>query len=67
MTDPKLTDIQTEVLEAVKNRPGLTVEDYANDFGNTQEVYSAFGYLIYQAQMLKLNEANASVTTKGII
>ena len=66
MSDPKLTKIQSEVLNAVKNRPGLTVEDYANDFGNTPEIYSAFARLIFQ-QYLKVDEMTGAVTTKGIV
>ena len=66
MSDPKLTDIQAEALAMVKDRPGLTVEDYANMIGNNHEVYNAFGYLIFRAQLLKIDEENLSVTTKGI-
>ena len=66
MSDPKLTDIQAEALAMVKDRPGLTVEDYANMIGNNDEVYNAFGYLIFRAQLLKIDEENLSVTTKGI-
>ena len=61
-----LTDIQALALATVKDRPGLTVEDYANMIGNNDEVYNAFGYLIFRAQLLKIDEENLSVTTKGI-
>ena len=67
MTDPKLTDIQALALATVKDRPGLTVEDYANRIGNTPEVYEAFSYLIFNVQKLQIDLINLSVTTKGII
>lgn len=66
MTDPKLTDAQALALATVKDRPRLTVEDYANMLGNTEEVYNAFGWLIFN-QYLKLNEKDYTVTTKGIV
>lgn len=65
MSDPKLTDIQAEALAMVKDRPRLTVEEYANMMGNTQEVYNAFARLIFQ-QFLKVDEMTGAVTTKGI-
>ena len=64
--DNKLTDIQALALAAVKDRPRLTVEDYANMLGNTPEIYSAFARLIFQ-QYLKVDEMTGAVTTKGII
>ena len=67
MTDPKLTDLQALALATVKDRPRLTVEDYANMIGNTPEVYSAFSYLIFKVQMLQINESTGEVNTKGII
>lgn len=67
MTDPKLTDIQALALATVKDRPGLTVGDYANMIGNTPEVYEAFSYLIFNVQKLQIDLINLSVTTKGII
>lgn len=66
MTDPKLTDIQALALATVKDRPRLTIEDYANMLGNTYEVYSAFGFLLAN-QYLKADERTGSVTIKGII
>lgn len=66
MTEPKLTDIQALALATVKDRPRLTVEDYANMLGNTPEIYSAFGWLIFN-QYLKADEQTGAVTTKGII
>jgi len=65
MTDPKLTDIQTLALAFVKYRPGLTVEDYANRIDNTEEVYGAFGFLIYN-QYIRLDPKNGTVSPKGI-
>lgn len=62
----KLTDAQALALATVKDRPRLTVEDYANMLGNTEEVYNAFGWLIFN-QYLKLNEKDYTVTTKGIV
>ncbi len=65
MTDPTLTDTQAEALAMVKDRPRLTVEDYANMMGNTEEVYSAFARLIFQ-QYLRVDEMTGAVTTRGI-
>jgi len=65
MSDTQLTDIQAEALAMVKDRPRLTVEEYANMMGNTQEVYNAFARLIFQ-QFLKVDEMTGAVTTKGI-
>ena len=62
----KLTDTQALVLATVKDRPRLTVEDYANMLGNTPEVYGAFAYLIFQAQLLKIDEVNMAIEPKGI-
>lgn len=65
MTDPKLTDTQSLALAMVKDRPRLTVEDYANMMGNTEEVYSAFGWLIFN-QYVKVDSYTGAVTPKGI-
>lgn len=62
----KLTDAQALALATVKDRPRLTVEDYANMLGNTEEVYNAFGWLIFN-QYLKADERTGSITTKGIV
>ena len=60
-----LTDTQVAALASVKDRPGLTVEDHANMMGNTEEIYSAFGFLIYN-QYIRLDPRNGTVSPKGI-
>mgnify|MGYP000976083840 CR=1 FL=1 len=61
-----LTDTQSLALAMVKDRPRLTIEDYANMMGNTEEIYRAFGWLLAN-QYLKADERTGSVTIKGII
>ena len=64
--DKELSKDQIEALDAVKKKPNQPVEYYANMMGNSEEVYNAFGWLIFN-QYLKLNEKDYTVTTKGIV
>ena len=54
----------------VKDNPGQPVEYYANIYyekpDNTENIYTAFGWLIFN-QYLKLDERTNQLTTKGII
>lgn len=70
MTEPKLTDTQALAIAMVKDNPGQPVEYYANIYyekpDNTENIYTAFGWLIFN-QYLKLDERTNQLTTKGIV
>lgn len=68
MLDRPLTQLEQEILDYIRNRPGLTAYDLAEVFGQTEEevyeeVYYAVAYLVWNVYAT-CDPRNSGITAK---